>query len=400
MKVVLGVSGGIAAYKAPDLVRRLRERGAEIQVILTPNATRFVSPLALAAVSGRGVLSEQWGDPGSGGVDHIELARWADLLLVAPATANIIAKFAAGIADDALTTYAIAHRSRIAIAPAMNTFMLAHPTVRENLATLARRGVEIIAPSAGELACGDVGEGRMPDPELLAAEVFRAARPRDLEGTQVVITAGPTREAIDAVRYLTNRSSGKMGYALAAAAAARGAEVVLISGPCHIQPPVGVTFSGVTTAEEMRERTMEAAVGADVVIGAAAVADFTPSEVSTTKIRRGEGEMVLRLRPTVDILEAVSRIENAPLIVAFAAETEDVLASARRKLISKGADLMVANDVSDRSIGFDVDQNRVLIVSADNVREYGPSPKREVADEILDAVLERISRRKGAPALS
>lgn len=399
MKVVLGVSGGIAAYKAPDVVRRLRERGAEVQVILTPNAARFVSPLALAAVSGRGVLTEQWGDSGSGGVDHIELARWADLLLIAPATANVIAKFAAGIGDDALTTYAIAHRTRIVVAPAMNTFMLRHPSVTDNLAVLERRGVEIISPSAGELACGDVGEGRMPDPETLADYVTRRGL-ADLAGLRIVITAGPTREAIDAVRYLTNRSSGKMGYALAGAAAARGAGVVLISGPTQLQPPPGVRITNVTTAAEMRDQTLAESREADVVIGAAAVADFTPAEISSSKLRRGEGEMVLHLRPTEDILASVSRLENRPLIVAFAAETEDVIPSARRKLESKGAELVVANDVSDASIGFDVDQNRVSIVSRDEVREFGPASKRAVADEILSVVRERITRRKDAPALS
>lgn len=399
MRVVLGVSGGIAAYKTPDLVRRLRDRGAEVQVILTPNAARFVSPLSLAAVSSRGVIIDQWGDSGSGGVDHIDLARWADLLLIAPATANILAKLAHGIADDALSTYAVAHRTRVAVAPAMNTFMLKHPAVRENILTLQARGVEIVDPDAGELACGDVGEGRMPDPDILASLVL-GPRNADLQGLKIVVTAGPTREPIDGVRYLTNRSSGKMGYSIAAAAARRGASVVLVSGPSAVQPPAGVEVRAVMTAAQMRDETVRASEGADVLIGAAAVADFTPAQVSTAKIRRGEGEMTLRLVPTDDILATVSRIQAPPMIVAFAAETEDVLSSARRKLAAKGAELVIANDVSDPTIGFDVDQNRVLIVSSDDVREFGPRPKSEVADEILSAVRERLTRRRSEPALS
>src|SRR5881227_3036803 len=234
MRVVLGVSGGIAAYKAPELVRRLRDAGADVRVILTPNAARFVSPLSLAAVSDHGVILDQWGDAGHGGVDHVELARWAELLLIAPATANVLAKLATGIADDALTTYALAHRAAVVVAPAMNTFMLQHPTVQQNLATLRARGVVVLDPDSGLLACGDEGAGRMPDPPAIAEFVKRHLGAKDLDGRSIVVTAGPTREAIDPVRYISNRSSGKMGYALAEAAARRGARVTLISGPLSV----------------------------------------------------------------------------------------------------------------------------------------------------------------------
>lgn len=399
MRIVLGVSGGIAAYKAPELVRRLRERGAEVRAILTPNAERFVSPLSIAAVSGFGVIIDQWGDPSSGGVDHIEIARWADLLLIAPATANVIGKLAAGIADDALTTYAIAHRGRVVIAPAMNTFMLQHVAVQSNIALLQSRGVSVIAPTTGELACGEVGEGKMPDPAEIVRELFPTG---PLSGLRVVITAGPTREAIDPVRYLTNRSSGRMGYALAAEALARGAEVTLISGPVALQSPAGANVTSVTTAGEMYDATIAAAAGADVVIGAAAVADYETDGTSAAKIRRSEdGELVLRLKPTRDILRAVAALERRPFVVAFAAETEDLLGSARRKLERKGADLIVANDVSDPSIGFDAEQNRVVILSRSGEQiEEGPAPKREIAARILDAIAARVARTDHHPAVS
>src|SRR5688572_10663101 len=259
MNIVLGVSGGIAAYKAPELVRRLQDAGADVRVILTPNAARFVSPLSLAAVSGHGVLIDQWGDPEKGGVDHIELARWAELLLIAPATANMIAKLAVGIADDALSTYAIAHRAGIIVAPAMNTFMLHHATVQQNMAALRARGVEVLDPDSGLLACGDEGSGRMPDVPVLVEVVKSHFAARDLEGRTVLVTAGPTREPIDPVRYLTNRSSGKMGYAIAEAARKRGASVTLVSGPTHVSVPAGVELTRVGTAEEMHAAVMAAA---------------------------------------------------------------------------------------------------------------------------------------------
>lgn len=393
MNIVLGVSGGIAAYKAPELVRRLQDTGAAVRVILTPNAARFVSPLSLAAVSGHAVISDQWGDASTGGVDHIELARWADLLLIAPATANLIAKLAVGIADDALSTYALAHRKGVVVAPAMNTWMLAHPTVTENLERLRRRGIEIIEPVDGLLACGDEGAGKMPDVPDLVELVSSLLAKRDLEGRRVLITAGPTREAIDPVRYLSNRSSGKMGYAIAEAASRRGAQVTLVSGPTSLPVPANVELTRVTTAEEMYEAVMGRLAGQHVVIKAAAVADYRPVEASQTKIKKSEaGEIEIRLKRTSDILEAIRVADHKPYVVAFAAETSDVERYALEKLKRKDADLIVANDVSDASIGFDVDHNEVLMISRNGQRSTVPrASKSVVANRILDAVVEALA---------
>ena len=393
MNIVLGVSGGIAAYKAPELVRRLQDAGADVRVILTPNASRFVSPLSLAAVSNHGVIVEQWGDPERGGVDHIELARWAELLVIAPATANILAKLATGIADDALTTFAIAHRGAVMVAPAMNTYMLQHPTVIENVERLRKRGVEIIEPDSGLLACGDEGAGRLPDVPVIVARVQSHFAPRDLAGKSVLVTAGPTREAIDPVRYISNRSSGKMGYALADAAQRRGARVTLISGPTSLVVPANVTLTRVTSASEMRDAVMAAASDHQIVIKAAAVSDFTPVEVADRKIKKQPGvdELSLQLKKTPDILGELGASSPRPFIVAFAAETDSVEAHAREKLTRKNADLIVANDVADSAIGFDSEQNEVLVIARDgSVTRLARAPKRVIADRILDLVVSRI----------
>ncbi len=393
MHIVLGVSGGIAAYKAPDVVRRLRDVGADVRVILTPNAARFVSPLSLAAVSGHGVIVEQWGDSGHGGVDHIHLARWADLLLIAPATANILAKLAVGIADDALSTYALAHRGAIVVAPAMNTSMLQHYTVQMNMAFLRDRGVIVLDPDSGLLACGDEGSGRMPDPPVLAEFVKQQFAALDLEGKAILVTAGPTREPIDPVRYISNRSSGKMGYAIAEAARRRGAKVTLVSGPTAIPAPAGVAITRVTTAAEMHAAVMEALPAQQIVIKAAAVADFTPVSVSTQKIKKqaGEEEKTLTLKKTPDILAEIGARSPRPFVVAFAAETDSVEASAREKLVRKNADLIVANDVSDPSIGFDSDQNAVTVIARDgSSTNIERAPKIVVANRILDLIVQRL----------
>jgi len=394
MNIVLGVSGGIAAYKAPELVRRLQDAGADVRVVLTPNAARFVSPLSLAAVSNHGVIIDQWGDPSNGGVDHIELARWAELLLIAPATANVLAKLAIGIADDALTTYAIAHRAATIVAPAMNTFMLQHPTVQQSLATLRARGVEVLDPDSGLLACGDEGAGRMPDVPVLVEIVKSHFASRDLMGRRVLVTAGPTREPLDPVRYLSNRSSGKMGYAIAEAARRRGASVTLVSGPTSVAAPPGVELTRVGTAAEMHAAVMAAAPSHQIVIKAAAVADFTPSVVADQKIKKREGadELTLTLRRNPDILADVAKLSPRPFIVAFAAETDDVEAHAREKLQRKGADLIVANDVGDESIGFDSDQNEVIVIARDgSVTKIDRAPKLIVANRLLDLVVARCS---------
>jgi phosphopantothenoylcysteine decarboxylase/phosphopantothenate--cysteine ligase len=393
MNIVLGISGGIAAYKAPELVRRLQDAGAVVRVILTPNAARFVSPLSLAAVSNHGVIVEQWGDSERGGVDHIELARWAELLLVAPATANVIAKMAAGIADDALTTYALAHRAEVLVAPAMNTFMLAHPTVRQNIATLRARGVGIIEPVDGLLACGEEGAGKMPDVPELVAVVRARFTARDLEGRRVLVTAGPTREPLDPVRYLSNRSSGKMGYAIADAARRRGAEVTLISGPTSLIVPAGVTVTRVNTAREMHAAVMAAAPGSQILIKAAAVADFAPLSVADRKIKKRDDsdELTITLRKNPDILADVARLSPRPFVVAFAAETDAVEKNAREKLQRKGADLIVANDVADISIGFDSDQNEVLVIGKDgSVARIPKADKSVIANRLLDLIVRKV----------
>jgi phosphopantothenoylcysteine decarboxylase/phosphopantothenate--cysteine ligase len=392
MNIVLGVSGGIAAYKAPELVRRLQDIGAAVRVILTPNAARFVSPLSLAAVSNHGVIVEQWGDPERGGVDHIELARWAELLLIAPATANVLAKLATGIADDALTTYALAHRAETVVAPAMNTFMLGHPAVRQNIETLRNRGVGIIGPVNGLLACGDEGAGKMPDvPELVAFVQSRFAA-RDLEGKRVLVTAGPTREPLDPVRYLTNRSSGKMGYAIADAARRRGAQVTLVSGPTSVIVPAGVELQRVTTAAEMHAAVMRAASDHQILIKAAAVADFAPVSVADRKIKKRDDSdtLTIELRKNPDILVDVAKLSPRPFIVAFAAETDMVEQNAREKLRRKGADLIVANDVADVTIGFDSDQNEVLVIGSDgSVTRIDRASKDVIANRLLDLIVTR-----------
>jgi phosphopantothenoylcysteine decarboxylase/phosphopantothenate--cysteine ligase len=394
MRIVLGVTGGIAAYKAPELVRRLQDAGATVRVVLTPNAARFVSPLSLAAVSGHGVIVDQWGDPEKGGVDHIDLARWAQLLLIAPATANIIAKLAVGIADDALSTYAVAHRAGILLAPAMNTGMLQHVTVQQNLATLRARGLDVIEPDAGLLACGDEGAGRMPDPPVIVARVQEHFRARDLQGRSILVTAGPTREPIDPVRFISNRSSGKMGYAIAEAAQRRGAAVTLVSGPTSLMSPFGVAFTRVTTAAEMRDAVLQNLAANQIVIKAAAVSDFAPAATSPRKIKKDDGnELTLTFRKNPDILSDIAAASPRPFVVAFAAETEAVEENAREKLIRKHADLIVANDVADSSIGFDSDQNEVLIIARDgSTIKIDRAPKYIVANRILDLVVERLPR--------
>ncbi|MGZ5444681.1 MAG: bifunctional phosphopantothenoylcysteine decarboxylase/phosphopantothenate--cysteine ligase CoaBC [Thermoanaerobaculia bacterium] len=397
MKIVLGVSGGIAAYKAPELVRRLQDIGADLRVILTPNAARFVSPLSLAAVSNHGVIVEQWGDPERGGVDHIELARWAELLFIAPATANVLAKLAVGIADDALTTYALAHRTEVVVAPAMNTFMLAHPTVQQNIATLRARGVGIIEPVNGLLACGEEGAGKMPDvPELVAFVKSRFhARDliEDLRGRRVLVTAGPTREPLDPVRYLSNRSSGKMGYAIADAARRRGAQVTLVSGPTSLIVPAGVEVQRVKTAAEMHAAVMSAAAEHHILIKAAAVADFAPVSVADRKIKKSADRdtLTIELRKNPDILADVARLTRRPFVVAFAAETDMIEQNAREKLHRKGADLIVANDVADVTIGFDSDQNEVLVIGRDGTTtRIERASKSAIANRLLDLVVERV----------
>ncbi|HEX7419962.1 MAG TPA: bifunctional phosphopantothenoylcysteine decarboxylase/phosphopantothenate--cysteine ligase CoaBC [Thermoanaerobaculia bacterium] len=393
MKIVLGVSGGIAAYKTPELVRRLQDAGAEVRVVLTPNATRFVAPLALAAVSGHGVIIDQWGDPEKGGVDHIELARWADVLLIAPATANMIAKLAVGLADDALSTYAVAHRGHVMVAPAMNWSMLQHPTVEQNLATLETRGVELIDPESGRLAEGEEGPGRLAEIATIVERVRLHFAARDLTGRSILVTAGPTREPIDPVRYISNRSSGKMGYAIADAAKRRGATVTLVSGPTSLAAPSGIDVTRINTAAEMFEAVMQRAPQNQIVIKAAAVADFTPASVAAEKIKKNDrDELSITLKKTPDILGSLAGVKPRPFVVAFAAETNSVEKNAKEKLERKNADLIVANDVGDASIGFDSEQNEVLVIARDgSTTRLEKAPKFVIANRILDLVVQRIN---------
>jgi phosphopantothenoylcysteine decarboxylase/phosphopantothenate--cysteine ligase len=393
MKVALGVSGGIAAYKAAEILRLLQDRGARVQVIMTRAAQEFVRPLTFAALSGEKVITEMFSaDYGAANLDsaveHIGVAEAADVLLVAPATANILAKFAHGIADDFLSTLYLATKAPVVVAPAMNVNMWEHAATQENLKILRQRGVRIVEPESGYLACGTVGAGRLAANETIVAAVMAALAPHDLEGETVLITAGPTREPIDPVRYISNRSSGKMGYALAEAALERGARVLLVTGPTGLSLPPGAEAERVETAAQMREAVLARLPQATVVIGCAAVSDYRPAEPVRQKIKREErGPMTLDLEPTTDILaEAARRAAPSVLLMGFAAETENALPNARRKLANKRLHAIVMNDVSRAGIGFDSDRNAVTIVTAHGETDVPEGPKREIAQRILDTV--------------
>jgi len=389
-RIVLGVTGGIAAYKAADLCSRLSKLGAQVQVIMTEGATRFVSPLTFQTLSRNDVLVDVFDERHPQVVAHIDVADRADLLVVAPATANIIAKMAHGIADDMLTTTILATRAPILVAPAMNVHMYQHWTVQDNIRRLKDHGVEFIDPVEGLLACGYEGQGKLADPADIVAKIQRMLRTnRDWSGRTVVVTAGPTREPIDPVRFFSNRSSGKMGYAIAAAAQRRGARVLLVTGPTHLSPPPGVEVTVVETAEQMYEAVLSKMDEADVIIKAAAVADYTAVQVAEQKIKKTADELTVHLRRTPDILAEVSRRRRAgQCIVGFAAETEQVERHAREKLVRKGVDFIVANDVSQSDIGFEVDTNRVTVYGKDGLVEVWPTmSKREVADKLLDLLL-------------
>lgn len=388
IRVVLGVSGGIAAYKSAEIVRALVDGGAEVRVVMTPAATRFLAPLTLSVLSKNPVVADLW-DPSSGAVDHIALARWADVLAVAPATADVLAKMAHGIGDDALTTYALSHRKALVLAPAMNTWMWAHPATAENLATLKARGADVVEPDAGDLACGDVGPGRLAPPARIAKVVLEAGGvARSLEGRRILVTAGPTREPVDPVRFLSNRSSGKMGYALAREAARRGAVVVLVSGPVALPPPPGARVVRVERTDEMRDAVLAEIGSADALLMAAAPADFTVAAAVAAKIKRAEGLQRLELRLTPDVLrDSAAAARKTAVLVAFAAETEDLLANAGKKLAAKGVDLLVANDVARPGIGFDADENEVVLLAPGVAPErVEKASKTVVAGRILDRV--------------
>jgi len=394
MKVTVGVSGGIAAYKAAELVRALQQHALDVHVVMTEAAMQFVQPLTFASLTGHKVITSLWISPElpdsnlDSAIEHIEAAQTTNLLVVAPATANILAKFAHGIADDFLTTLYLATTAPIIVAPAMNVNMWQHPATQANLEVLAGRNVRIVQPDSGYLACGMTGSGRLADTPAIVEAVLGVLHHRnDLAGETVLVTAGGTREALDPVRFLGNRSSGKMGYALAEAAERRGARVILVTAPTALRPPANVEVISVTTTEQMRDAVLNRMALASIVIKAAAVADYRPLRQAEQKMKRS-GPLTIELEPTEDILaEAVARRRPGQLIVGFAAETQDAVAHGRTKLMRKGADAIVLNDVSREGIGFDSDRNAVTFLTPTTAVELPEMSKRDLADRILEEIL-------------
>lgn len=389
-RILLGVTGGIAAYKSPDLVRRLAERGAQVQVVMTAGAREFVTPLTFQAVSGRAVRSDAFDVEAEQGMSHIELARWADLVVIAPATANFLAQLAHGAADDLLSTLCLATSAPVAVAPAMNRQMWANAAVQANVTTLRGRGIQVLGPGTGSQACGEVGEGRMLEPAQIAEAVW-ALLPVNgpLSGRRVLITAGPTRERIDPVRFISNRSSGKMGYAVATAMRELGAEVTLVSGPVNLPTPAGVKRIDVESAEQMYQAVMGEVGRADIFVGTAAVADYRPANPASCKIKKQSDTLDLCMERTVDILASVAALPKRPFVVGFAAETNDVEAHARTKLERKNLDLIAANEVGDTKV-FEQDDNALVLLWRDGGRhELGAGPKTELARALARFIAQR-----------
>ncbi len=406
MKVALGVTGGIAAYKAAEIVRLLQERGIRVQVIMTRAAQEFVRPLTFAALSGEKVITGMFSSGESSAnadspnidsaIEHIAVAQSIDALLVVPATADVLAHFAHGIASDFLTTLFLATVAPVVVAPAMNVNMWNHPATQANLAVLRQRGVKIVEPGSGYLACGMTGSGRLAEIGAIVSAVLEAlGASQDLNGETVLITAGPTREKIDPARYLTNRSSGRMGYALAEASLRRGARVLLVSGPTALTPPGAAEVTRVDSAEQMREAVLNLLPLATIVIKSAAVSDYRAKVFSQQKMKR-KGPITLELEPTADILKEISARKQSQIVVGFAAETENVLENARQKLAAKDLDAIVVNDVSRENIGFDSERNEVTIITHDEVIEVPETTKLEVAQRVLDQIV-RIRQRRKAP---
>ncbi|HEY1659319.1 MAG TPA: bifunctional phosphopantothenoylcysteine decarboxylase/phosphopantothenate--cysteine ligase CoaBC [Candidatus Sulfotelmatobacter sp.] len=400
MKIALGVTGGIAAYKAAEIVRLLQDRGIRVQVIMTHAAQEFVRPLTFAALSGEKVITGMFstGEAQSANIDsaieHIAVAQSIDALLVAPATADILAHFAQGVAGDFLTTLYLANTAPVVVAPAMNVNMWNHPATQANLEILRQRGVKIVEPGSGYLACGMVGEGRLAENEAIVAAVLESlGASQDLSGETILITAGPTREKIDPVRYLTNRSSGRMGYALAEAALRRGARVLLVSGPTSLTPPGAAELTRVESAGQMRDAVLHLLPQATIVIKTAAVSDYRAKSTSDQKLKR-KGPLTLELEPTADILKEISARKRDQLIIGFAAETENALENARQKLAAKNLDAIVVNDVSRKDIGFDSERNEVTIITHDAVVEVPETTKWEVAQRVLDQIVRLRDQRK------
>src|SRR2546426_2888622 len=409
MKVALGVSGGIAAYKAAEIVRLLQERGIRVQVIMTRAAQEFVRPLTFAALSGEKVITDMFstGEGNSNAqpnidsaVEHIAVAQSIDALLVAPATADVLAKFAQGMASDFLTTLYLATTAPVVAAPAMNVNMWNHPATQANLEILRKRGVRMVKPGEGYLACGMTGPGRLAENDVIIAALMEAlGASQDLVRETILVTAGPTREKVDPVRYLTNRSSGRMGYALAEAASRRGARVLLVSGPTALTPPGAAEVTQIESAEQMRQAVLKLLPEATVVIKTAAVSDYRPKSTASQKIKRS-GPMSLELEPTVDILAEIARHKNSQIVVGFAAETQNALENARKKLASKSLDAIVVNDVSREGVGFDSDRNAVTIITHDSVVEVPETTKWEVAQRVLDEVVRLRQRMASSEKLA
>ena len=392
--VFLGISGGIAAYKTPELVRRLRERGAEVQIVLTHSAREFVTETSLQAVSGRPIRSNIWDKEAEAAMGHIELARWADIVLIAPATAEMLSRLASGAAPDLLTTVCLATEAPLLIAPAMNRVMWANPAVQANSKTLQARGARILGPGVGSQACGEEGAGRMLEPDDIARQVMaggpvavKSGRPQLLAGKTVMVTAGPTREAIDPVRYISNRSSGKMGYRVAEAARDAGANVILISGPVSLHRPTGMDIIDIVSAEQLLDAARNNIDGVDIFIAAAAVADYRPQQVSENKIKKSEVNMSIDLVKSPDTLAVISALPKRPFCVGFAAETEKVKEHARAKLSRKKLDMIVANKVGD-NLGFDCDENSVVVLWRTGEKTFPTTAKSSLAVELIELVSE------------
>ena len=398
MNIVLGITGGIAAYKAPDLVRRLRERGGEVQIVMTASAAEFVTETSLQAVSGRPVRANLWDQEAERAMSHIELARWADVVLIAPATAEVMARIVSGGAPDLLTTICLATEAPLAIAPAMNHVMWNNAATQSNRRVLEERGVHIFGPDIGSQACGETGAGRMLEPDAIAAAVFDLGISKGeglLAGKTVVITAGPTREPIDPVRYISNRSSGKMGYAMARAAVAQDAQVILISGPVNLPEPTGIDVRFVTSAQEMYDATHACVGEADMFVAAAAVADYRPASVKEHKIKKNNESMSIDLVRCPDILASVAALEEGPFTVGFAVETEMVDEYARSKLEKKKLDMIIANLVGD-DCGFDRDENTVNVFWEKGEKRFPRANKSELANELIELIADRYYAARGA----
>jgi phosphopantothenoylcysteine decarboxylase/phosphopantothenate--cysteine ligase len=390
-RIILGVTGGIAAYKSAELVRRLQDAGAEVRVVMTHAATEFVRPLTMQALSGHQIHTELLDSDAEAGMGHIELARWADLLLIAPASADFIANMVHGRADSLLATIYLATPAKVVVAPAMNQAMWAHPASMDNIATLRQRNVNVIGPDNGIQACGDTGPGRMEQPDTIVTAVSSLFANGLLAGKKVVVTAGPTREALDPVRYISNHSSGKMGYALAEAASEAGAQVILISGPVNLAIPPNCQLVSVLSAGELLEASLEAADGADIFIAAAAVADYRAKAIAAQKIKKQDAGMTIQLERNPDVVSTVAAANSALFVLGFAAETENVEAHARDKLKRKKLDAIIANDVSRDDVGFDTDNNEACWIDADSTKTFSKRSKTQLARDIIEHMVHRQS---------